>query len=55
MNQPTQNTNVVNNVKSVLHVVSIGLSVVCYFNPHLAILTVAMTTTNALLHALTTN
>ena len=53
MNQTTSTTNIVNNIKTGLHVVTIGISAVSYFEPNVAILTVVMSVTNALYHMLT--
>ncbi len=49
------NQQIIDNVKSVLHVVSIGLAVASYFVPNLAVLTIVSSSVNALYHAITTN
>jgi hypothetical protein len=55
MNQQTSpsTANIINNIKTGLHIVTIGLSVISYIHPNVAILTVGMSVTNALYHILT--
>ncbi len=47
------NQQIIDNVKSILHVISIGLSVMTYFEPNLAFLTILSSSINALYHAIT--
>ncbi len=51
----SQNNQVVDNFKNVLHLISFSLSIMTYFEPNLAILSVLSTSVNAIYHAITTN
>ena len=55
MNQQTtpSTTNIINNIKTGLHIITIGLSVISYIHPNIAFSTVGISVTNALYHILT--
>lgn len=55
MDSQNNQQQIMDNVKSILHVVAIGISIVSYFEPHLAILSVISCAINGVYHAITTN